>query len=144
MPEVDMSEIRAAYFELRIAGDGLHLELKDGLRHAGEGAAQAVRAAAAWSTRIPAATSVQVSFAAKSGGVRVKVDASRAPEARPINHGGQGGEFRHPVWGHGPRNKWHWAPQAARPFFNAAGTAPAITAEAQSVLDHVAFLAGFK
>jgi hypothetical protein len=53
---------------------------------------------------------------------RLIVDAKSAPEARPLEHGGSGGEFRHPVFGGGnkTRDQWTWVEQPARPFFYAA------------------------
>jgi hypothetical protein len=137
---IDVSEIRAAYLELRFAGDGLHLDLREGLKAAGQDMVDAVRRETAWSTRIPMATSVAVSFAARSTGVTVRVDARRAPEARPINHGGQGGTFWHPVYG----NRKNWVSQPARPFSNNIERTPGIEQKVQAVLDHVAFHAGFR
>lgn len=87
-------------------------ELRPALRRAVQPAAQRVRSNASWSSRIPAATKVSTSFG-RTPGVTVRVDAKAAPGARPIEHDGQPGMFRHPVYG----NREVWVSQAARPFF---------------------------
>lgn len=46
-----------------------------------------MRANASWSTRIPAATGVKVSFGARSAGMTVATSARRAPHARPLEKG---------------------------------------------------------
>jgi hypothetical protein len=137
---LDAAEFRAAYLELKFAGDGLERDLREGVKAAGQEALDAVRAEASWSTRIPAATRLKISFAARGAGVSVVTDARMAPEARPINHGGNSGVFRHPVYG----DRTTWVEQAANPFFQAAERAGDITPQVQKVLDHVAFHAGFK
>lgn len=67
-----------------------------------------VKSEAGFSNRIPA--SVHASVTAK--GVSIKAGGSRAPHAAAFEHGGQGGEFRHPVFGH----RDVWVAQAAHPF----------------------------
>jgi hypothetical protein len=42
----------------------------------------------------------------------VVVDKKKAPHARPYEHGGQAGTFRHPRWG----DRRRWFDQMARPF----------------------------
>jgi hypothetical protein len=135
---VDTSDFRAAFLELKAAGDGLHIELRRGVKAAGRGALDAVKEAASWSSKIPPATRLKVSFAAKSAGVSVVVNARQAPNARPINHGGKDGVFKHPVWGHRDRR---WATQRAHPFINAAGKTPEIDKQIQEVLNRVADMA---
>jgi hypothetical protein len=137
---IDVAEFRMAYLELKFAGEGLDKDMREGVKAAGQGAVDAVRREAAWSSRIPAATRLKISFGARSAGVTVVTDARRAPEARPLNHGEKPGTFRHPVYGHRDR----WVAQPARPFFQAAGEAPEISEQIRAVLDHVAFHAGFK
>jgi hypothetical protein len=75
-------------------------------------------ARASWSSRIPRAITTRTSFA--RGSVELRVDARRAPHARPYEGiGTRGGTFRHPVFGsaYDDRNGWTWVTQAARPFF---------------------------
>lgn len=68
---------------------------------------------ASWSHRIPGAIRVAGAFSATSPGVTFRVNSKIAPHARPIEHDGNPGFFRHPLWG----NREHWVSQAARPFF---------------------------
>lgn len=143
---LDAAEFRLAYLELKFAGDGLDKDLREGVKAAGQEAVDAVKAAASWSHKIPPATKLKISFAARGAGVTVMTNAKQAPNARPINHGGRGGTFRHPVFPNPEetREKWNWAPQAAVPFFTAAAKAGDLTPQIQKVLDDVAFHAGFK
>jgi hypothetical protein len=137
---LDAHEFRQAYLELKFAGDGLEKDLREGIKWAGQGAVEAVKAESSFSRKIPPATRLKISFAARGAGISVVVNAAQAPNARPINHGGRGGVFRHPVFGHRDR----WVDQAAHPFINAAANAPSIEEGLRQVLDHVAFHAGFK
>jgi hypothetical protein len=47
-----------------------------------------------------------------SAGVRVQIDSlgSKMPEGKGTlpHHLDSGKGWHHPVWGHGPRGKWHW------------------------------------
>jgi len=131
-------ELRRLFGELKAAGDGLHIELRRGIKEAGDDAKKAVQGAAAWSTRIPGATRVSTSFSASSAGARIVVNARAAPNARPINNNGRGGTFRHPVFG-----TKTWVSQPARPFM-AAADAPGVQQAMRSVMDRVAHQAGFK
>lgn len=91
----------------------LRQELRPALKDSAAPAlAQAKKNAASWSKRIPRATRVAVSFAKKRPGVRLVVNRKKAPHARPYEHGGRGGTFRHPVFG----NRDVWVSQRARPF----------------------------
>jgi HK97 gp10 family phage protein len=98
----------------------LKRKLRPKLRKAGEVVAEDARRRAAWSTRIPKATRVSTSFTLRRPGVSVVVDKKKAPHARPYEHGGQPGTFRHPRWG----DRRHWFDQKARPFL-----APALAAK---------------
>jgi hypothetical protein len=66
---------------------------------------------AAWSSRIPKAIRVQVSFAKKKAGVRLVVNRKKAPHARPLEKLGRRGRIRHPVPG-----LRAWVSQPSRPF----------------------------
>ena len=91
-------------------------EIRPALRAAGRIVADDAKRRAAWSTRIPKATRVSVSFAQRRPGVSVVVNRKKAPHARPFEHGGRPGRFRHPVYG----NRRVWVPQTARPFLEPA------------------------
>lgn len=87
-------------------------ELRPALRRAAQPALQRIRSNASWSSRIPGAAKLSTSFG-HTPGVTLRVDATQAPGARPIEHDGEPGTFRHPVYG----NREVWRSQAARPFF---------------------------
>lgn len=81
-----------------------------------------------WSSRIPGATRIKVGFGARTAGVSIVTRAAKAPHARPYEHDGQPGDFRHPVYG----NRKVWVSQRARPFF-----APAVRAQSGRVADEI-------
>lgn len=92
----------------------LRRELRPKLRAGGEPILRDMRARAGYSSRIPQAISMTVSFAQSGGGLRFRVDARRAPHARPLEGANsRGGFFRHPLWG----DREHWVSQPTRPFF---------------------------
>lgn len=110
-------------------------ELRPAIRRAVNEAASGfmadVKADASWSSRIPAAVRTKTSFSQRAPGVRVYVDASRAPHARPYEGMAKGGNerlFRHPVYG----NREAWVTQATRPFFR-----PNVEKHRQPVLDAI-------
>ncbi|GIH91939.1 HK97 gp10 family phage protein [Planobispora siamensis] len=117
-------------------------ELRPEMRKAGQRALVKARANAAWSSRIPAATKLSVSFAKKRPGAVIRVDKGRAPHARPLENLGRRGSFRHPVFGDRDR----WVAQRARPFlFSAAAEAwRAIDADITAAVDRAARRHGFK
>lgn len=89
-------------------------EVRRAVREAGDDLLQAVRrAAAAWSTRIPAATTIKVGFGARSAGVRIAVSERRAPHAKVHEFPNRGRSIRHPVFG----DRDVWVEQVAHPFF---------------------------
>lgn len=67
---------------------------------------------AGWSSRIPSALSVRSVVKDTQVGVALRVAAAQAPHGRPFEGLGQGGQFRHPVFGHVDR----WVPQPTRPY----------------------------
>lgn len=94
----------------------LRRELRPQLRAAGQHILDDMKRRASYSTRIPGATRMTVSFSARGGGIRFRVMASRAPHARVLERGNLGGRaatFRHPVFG----DPDVWVSQATRPFF---------------------------
>jgi hypothetical protein len=113
---VQSQDLQKLFFELKAMEGSLQVELRRGIREAAVPMVQAVKANAGWSSRIPAAVTAKPSFTAKRASVTIQVNAGKAPEARPLEHGGAGGEFRHPVYG----NRANWVPQPARPFFYSA------------------------
>lgn len=110
------NEIRQLVDNMGKIPKDLKVELRPGLRKAGEVVRDEARRNAAWSKRIPAATRVSVGFSKRNPGVAIQVNKKRAPHARPFEHGGALGTFRHPVFGHRDR----WVSQRARPFLHSA------------------------
>lgn len=66
---------------------------------------------ASWSSRIPGAIGVRVAFG--QARTTIRVNAGRAPHARPYEGVGRGNTFRHPVYG----DYDVWVTQGTRPFF---------------------------
>lgn len=135
-------EIRRLIDDLGKIPKELKVQLRPGLRKAGEAVRDQARANASWSRRIPAATRVSVGFTKRNPGVSVQVTRSRAPHARPLEHGGLPGSFRHPVFGHRDR----WVSQRARPFLARAAEqkAPQAERDIADVVDRVTREAGFR
>lgn len=96
-------------------------ELQPALERAARPIERDLKRRASWSSRIPDAVSVDASAGGRlfgrAPGVRLRVDARKAPHARPLE--GMTGRLRHPVFG----NREAWVGQPVRPFF-----APAIVA----------------
>ena len=65
--------------------------LRKAVTESGAEVTAAIKAQASWSKRIPAATSVAMSFGAERVSVRVKVNAKKAPHARPFEFGNANG-----------------------------------------------------
>jgi hypothetical protein len=106
----------------------LKREIRPELRAAGRLVAdEAETRAATFSTKIPRAVKVRVSFAKRQPGVSVIVDKNTAPNARPEEHAGRAGFFRHMVYGHRDR----WVSQEAHPFLAPAAEAKADEAARQ-------------
>jgi HK97 gp10 family phage protein len=134
-------EIRRLIDDMGKIPKELKVQLRPGLRKAGEIVRDRARFNASWSTKIPAATRVSVGFTKRNPGVAVVVNKNRAPNARPFEHGGADGTFRHPVFGHDDR----WVSQKARPFLAKAAAEEAPEAERliAEVVDKVTREAGF-
>lgn len=77
-----------------------------------------IRAAASWSTRIPGSTKIGTGFTARFTGVRIETDRRVSPHARPYEHGGQLGQYRHPVYADTSKDRklWTWVSAPARPY----------------------------
>lgn len=145
---ITTQDLRDLYLRLREVEPKLRVVLRREIIKAGKDAADAVRREASWSSRIPGAVSVKASFAARTTGVKIVVDAKKAPEARPLEHGGSPGMFRHPVYANPEqtRDKWTWVSQQARPFFHAAieGMDARFEERLYAIATEVALAAGFK
>ena len=85
--------------------------MRPSLRKVGERVQRTAEANASWSSRIPAAHFLRVSFSANRPGVFIKVDHNKAPHARPFE-GILLWTFRHPVYG----DRETWVSQRSRPY----------------------------
>lgn len=96
----------------------LRKELRPGIRYAAKPVLDQVRRNASWSTRIPKATRVSITFAKKDPGAKIVVNVKKAPHARHYENRGRRGTVRHPVYADRskPRSDWTWVDQQARPF----------------------------
>lgn len=120
----------------------LKVRLRPGLREVGQIVRDQARFNASFSKKIPPATRVGVGFTKRNPGVSVQVNKNSAPSARPFEHGGQEGDFRHKVFGHADR----WVSQKAHPFLAKAleEKAPEAERKIADVFDKVSRDAGFK
>ncbi len=163
-------DLRQLYLDVKAMPGRLQVELRRGIKEAAQSVADRAKdVSGSWSRRIPAATTLAVSFTSRSTGVSVSVNGKKAPHARPIDHAGKPGTFRHPVYGRdssgrfvakGSRKKGikgvlgvrggraleaTWVEQKARPFFASSvdAKAPDIERRINQVANDVARKAGF-
>ncbi|MEU8279562.1 HK97 gp10 family phage protein [Microbispora bryophytorum] len=117
-------------------------ELRPALRKVAEPVLAQAKANASWSTRIPGAIRISTSFSRKTAGVAITVSAGKAPHARPFEHLGRPGTFRHPRFG----DREKWVSQTARPFlFPAVSSADEdLVRETGRVVDQTARKHGFR
>lgn len=119
---VEYPSVRDAVRALGRATPELKRQLRPRLRSTGEAIRSDMRRRSAYSKRIPGAIVMTVSFSAKGGGVKFRVNAKRAPHARVLERGnlrGRHSTFRHPVFG----DRETWVSQQTRPYFFPALTA---------------------
>jgi len=113
------------------------------IKAAGETVKRAAAAKASWSSRIPRALRLQVSFGAKKAGLRLTVLESVAPHARPFEGiTDRRNLFRHPVFG----DEDVWVAQATRPFLIPAlqETRAQVIADVDEAIDLAARSIGFR
>ncbi len=114
--KIDTSSFTKFAKDLKDADKKLRRELSRNMKLAGELVAADARQRAGFSSRIPQNIKVGV----RANIIRIFVNQSGAPEAKPLEHHGKEGTFRHPVFG----NKDVWVSQPAHPFL-----APALAAK---------------
>lgn len=109
------------------------------LRDAGELIRARAAELAGWSERIPGSGRVD---SVRDGEVLVVFGSRAAPHARTYEIRG----MRHPVWGHGPRDTWHWVESQWRPFLAPAAeqTADAGARRIATVVDDWGRVYGFR
>ncbi len=111
---VEFTSVRQLAREFGSVPMELRREIRPRMRAAGTAVQNDIRSEAAkFSSSIPKAVRMTTSFTSKTGGVRIWVDAEKAPGARPVENLGREGTFRHPVFG----NRERWVEQQAHPFF---------------------------
>lgn len=108
---IEFPGIRALVGELGDLPTAVRANLRREFVGVGDAALASARGNASWSSRIPGAISVRASASQARSGVFLRVDASRAPHARPYEGLSRGGSFRHPVYGTD-----RWVSQSVRPF----------------------------
>ncbi|GAA0347873.1 HK97 gp10 family phage protein [Actinoallomurus spadix] len=108
---VDRSQLQALIRDLGQVPPAIRKELRPVVKQAAQPTLARMKSNASWSTRIPGAITMRA--ANTTIGVRFRVNAGRAPHARPYENDGNQGTFRAPLWG----DREHWYPHQARPFF---------------------------
>ena len=116
--------------------DNLRKEVRRTLLEAANPLLANARARASWSRRIPGALYLRTSFGGKNAGVRIGVNRTRAPHARPYEglvargRDARGGGFRHPVFARSSdgRRARAWVTSPYRPFL-----APAVDANREQI-----------
>lgn len=127
--------------KLAAVPDDVRRRLTPKLRRIGQRTVEEARSRAAWSSRIPSAIRLRVSFAGKNPGLILSVDRHQAPHGRPYE-GILTGTFRHPVFG----NTDVWVAQEARPYLWPAAVATQQDAAqaAEEAIDDALAAAGFR
>jgi hypothetical protein len=106
---VQLSQLARDLYRMGPAG---RRRLAKAFRDAGQPLEADAKSRASWSSRIPAAIKVSpMTGAGDRVGVQLRVSTANAPHARPYEGMGQGGSFRHPVFG-----RDRWVSQATRPY----------------------------
>lgn len=108
---VDRGQLQALIRDLHQVPPAIRKEFRPLMKKAAAPTLARMKANASWSTRIPDAITMRA--ANTTAGVRFRVNAGRAPHARPYENQGDPGTFRAPLWG----DREHWYPHQARPFF---------------------------
>lgn len=112
-------ELKKLIFDFAAISKETKTELRRGMRKIATPTLHKVkRKASERSTRIGPATSLRTSFTKRDAGMRIVTNKQRAPHARPFEHGGRPGYFRHPLFADSskPRSTWKWYKQRAHPY----------------------------
>lgn len=130
--------------DLNRMGSATRRHLRTEFGRVGQAMLSDARSRAGWSTQIPAALEGRPIVDMTRGriGYEIRARLSRAPHARAYEGLGQGGSFRHPVYG----NREVWVEQKTRPYLWPAVRGRARDAEraAQQVYEQVARECGFR
>jgi hypothetical protein len=112
------SDLKKLIFDLAKISKENKTHLRRNMRKIATPTLGKVRTAAGWSTRIPGSTKLKTGFTRRFTGIRIETERSISPHARPYEHAGQPGTYRHPVFADSakPRNTWTWVTAPARPY----------------------------
>lgn len=137
-----LAELRKFINEFEKFPADIRKEIRPMIRRVGSQALLATRSESAWSTKIPRATRLNISFSKKTAGAAITTNRFKAPNARPMENRGREGFFRHPV----NADKTVWVRQRSRPYISKATQpfAAKFDAEILSVVDQVARAHGFR
>lgn len=113
MLSADARSLKNLGRELRRSRPEIMRATQRGLREVGQKVAEKAKENASWSSRIPQTIKPRVSGLTA---VVVKAGGPSAPHAKPYEHAGAHGTFRHPVFG----DRKNWVTEAARPFLHPA------------------------
>jgi hypothetical protein len=118
--KANASQLRSLGTQLRRAQPDVYKQVRKAVREEARIVAASAREKASWSTRIPATVRVSA-LGVNTAVVRAGNDKT-APHAKPFEHAGHSGTFRHPVHGdpRKTRSEWAWVTQQARPFLHPA------------------------
>lgn len=75
----------------KVFASAVRSNLRKGIKQQGADVLGAVKAAAAWSTRIPGATALSIRYNVKGASVRIQVNHNKAPHARGLELGNRAG-----------------------------------------------------
>lgn len=112
-------ELKQLMIDLAKISKGVKSELRTGMRKIAAPTLEKVQLKASeHSTRIGPATKMTTGFTQRTAGARIVTDRTKAPHARPFEHGGRQGRFNHPVFAewYKDRKHWKWVKQQAHPY----------------------------
>lgn len=145
MDEVSLDQGKLAKLERDLGRlpAGLKRTLRPELKKAARPAVADAQRNASWSSRIPGAIRIMSRLSGRDTGLFIRVDAKKAPHARPYENLGQQGTFEHPTFGswRGKRK----VTQKARPFLFPAArkNRPGVIRAAGDAVDSAARQHGF-
>lgn len=136
--------VRIVARDLARIPEDLRAATRTKLRAAGSTVLREAASNASWSSRIPAAMSLQTSLTGRTPGVAIVVNTARAPHARPFE-GIVADTWRHPVFERSGRPT-PWVEQAARPYLLPAARSgyDVVVAGVEEAIDEVLSKAGFR
>lgn len=120
MYKANASQLRSLGTQLRRAQPEVYKQVRKAVRTEARAVRDAAKEKANWSSRIP--DTIRVSAVGTNTAVIRAGNDSTAPHAKPYEHAGAQGTFRHPVHGdpRRTRSQWTWVTENARPFLHPA------------------------